>query len=128
MPVLTPRQQKLGSIVLKQDDEQAIELFEWSSIAAVRTDTLETQLASVTDRCRVAEDTIHKLSEQVNQLLQAKDQHENQLVTHFVQLLNEKKLKIRNQQRLLASATVDPAKGATSVLKDEYRILAQANI
>ncbi|KAJ5183213.1 hypothetical protein N7492_000829 [Penicillium capsulatum] len=104
--------QRLGSIALQQDDEREIELFEWSSIAAARVDALETQLTSVTDRCRVAEDTIHKLSEQLNHLLQAKDQHENQLLSHFVQLLNEKKLKIRNQQRLLASATVNPAKVA----------------
>jgi hypothetical protein len=43
--------------------------------------------------------------------MQAKTQHENQLVANFAQLLNEKKLKIRNQQRLLASATADPTKG-----------------
>lgn len=107
-------QQRLGSIVLKQDDEQAIELFEWSGLATARVDALETQLSSLTDRYRVAESTIHQLGEQLSQLMKAKEQHEDQLVANFVLLLNEKKLKIRNQQRLLSSATVDPDKGATT--------------
>lgn len=38
-------------------------------------------------------------------------------MAHFVQLLNEKKLKIRNQQRLLASATADAAKGRTEIFR-----------
>jgi hypothetical protein len=65
----------------------------------------------LTNRYRVAENTIQKLNEQLEDLLRAKDHHETQLVVNFAQLLNEKKLKVRNQQRLLASATVDPAKG-----------------
>lgn len=44
--------------------------------------------------------------------MHAKTEHENRLVANFVQVLNEKKLKIRNQQRLLASATVDATKGS----------------
>jgi hypothetical protein len=96
---------------LKQDDEQAVELFEWTGIAVMRADMLEQQVSSLTSRYRLAEDTIHKLNEQLEDLMQAKTQHETQLVTNFAQLLNEKKLKIRNQQRLLASATPDPSKG-----------------
>jgi TRAP-type uncharacterized transport system substrate-binding protein len=96
---------------LKQDDEQAVELFEWTGIAVTRADMLEQQVTSLTSRYRLAEDTIHKLNEQLEDLMQAKTQHETQLVTNFAQLLNEKKLKIRNQQRLLASATPDPTKG-----------------
>ena len=54
---------------------------------------------------------MHELNSQLKDLKLAKVQHENQLIASFVQLLNEKKLKIRNQQRLLASATVDPSRG-----------------
>lgn len=35
------------------------------------------------------------------------------MMSNFTQLLNEKKLKIRNQQRLLASSNADPAKRKT---------------
>ncbi|KAJ9288252.1 hypothetical protein C8Q69DRAFT_116002 [Paecilomyces variotii] len=102
--------QRLGSISLKQDDEQAIELFEWTAITASAADTLETQVASLSARYRAAEDTISKLNAQLEELVRAKSEHEDQLIAKCVQLLNEKKLKIRNQQRLLASSNVDPGK------------------
>ncbi|KAJ5955704.1 hypothetical protein N7501_009983 [Penicillium viridicatum] len=102
--------QRLGAFTLKQDDEQAVELFEWTGITAARAHTLEEQVSSLTGRYRLAEDTIHRLNEQLEELMHAKTEHENRLVANFVQVLNEKKLKIRNQQRLLASATVDATK------------------
>jgi DNA double-strand break repair and V(D)J recombination protein XRCC4 len=61
-------------------------------------------------RVSTAEETINKLNGQLEELINAKSEHESQLISKFVQLLNEKKLKIRNQQRLLASARVDPSK------------------
>lgn len=72
---------------------------------------LEEQVSSLTGHYRLAEETIHRLNEQLEELMHAKTQHEDQLVANFTQILNEKKLKIRNQQRLLASATVDTTKG-----------------
>ncbi|KAJ6002896.1 hypothetical protein N7451_005443 [Penicillium sp. IBT 35674x] len=104
--------QRLGAIILKQNDEQAIELFEWSGLAAARVSELESQVIDLTDRHRAAEHTVKKWKEQLEELMQAKSQHEAQLMANFVQLLNEKKLKIRNQQRLLALATADPTKEA----------------
>ncbi|KAJ5317277.1 hypothetical protein N7508_001785 [Penicillium antarcticum] len=102
--------QRLGTLVLKQDDEQAVELFDWTGIAAARADMLEQQVSSLSSRCHLAEDTIRTLNEQLEDLTQAKTHHETQLIANFAQLLNEKKLKIRNQQRLLASAIPDPTK------------------
>ena len=58
---------------------------------------------------------MQQLKKQLEELTKAKAQHEHSLVANFAQLLNEKKLKIRNQQRLLASATVDPDKGMVYV-------------
>ncbi|KAJ5635441.1 uncharacterized protein N7484_008754 [Penicillium longicatenatum] len=104
--------QRLGAIILKQNDQQAIELFDWSGLAAARAGELESQVIDLTDRVHAAEDTVQKLNEQLEELMRAKTQHEVQLVANFVQLLNEKKLKIRTQQRLLASATMDPTKAA----------------
>ncbi|KAF7593149.1 hypothetical protein BBP40_011862 [Aspergillus hancockii] len=102
--------QRLGSVILRQDEQQAIQLFDWSGIAAVRVDTLERRLTSLLARYRSAEDTIRQLNEQLEEFISSKNQHEEQLIANFVQLLNEKKLKIRNQQRLLASAKVDTEK------------------
>lgn len=69
------------------------------------------QVADLQDRYRAAEDAIERLKEQLEELTQDKSAHEGELMIHFAQLLNEKKLKIRNQQRLLTSATADVAQG-----------------
>ncbi|KAL4959897.1 uncharacterized protein BDV14DRAFT_205268 [Aspergillus stella-maris] len=105
--------QKLGSFTLPQNDERSIELFEWSSIAISRADTYEERFDSLVDRVRTADDTIDLLNKQLEEFVDSKNQHEQQLMSDFVQLLNEKKLKIRNQQRLLASAKSDPEKLST---------------
>ncbi|KAJ5698258.1 hypothetical protein N7462_000263 [Penicillium macrosclerotiorum] len=102
--------QRLGALTLLQDDEQAIELFEWCGVTARKTSDLQNQVTSLMGRYRSAEDTISKLNQQLEELRRAKSQHESQMLVNFLHLLNEKKLKIRNQQRLLASATADPVK------------------
>ncbi|KEY83160.1 hypothetical protein BA78_2654 [Aspergillus fumigatus] len=94
------------------DDEQAIQLFDWSGAAVARADVLEERLSTLTDRYRAAENTIQRLNQQLEEFMRAKTQHDELLMTNFVQLLNEKKLKIRNQQRLLASAKVDSEKAS----------------
>ncbi|KAI9372397.1 hypothetical protein BJX61DRAFT_451163 [Aspergillus egyptiacus] len=102
--------QKIGSLTLKQDDEQSIELFEWTNIAIARADSLDQLFNALLNRYRAAEDMINSLNKQLEEFVSSKVRHEQQLMSNFVQLLNEKKLKIRNQQRLLSSAKVDPDK------------------
>ncbi|QSS62482.1 hypothetical protein I7I51_02219 [Histoplasma capsulatum] len=101
--------QRLGTISLKQDDDQAIQLFDWTGLAVTRADELEEGLASLTAKYDAVETTINKLNSQLQELIKVKSEHDDQLIAKFAQLLNEKKLKIRNQQRLLASAKIDPA-------------------
>ncbi|KAK2811309.1 hypothetical protein FQN50_002185 [Emmonsiellopsis sp. PD_5] len=102
--------QRLGTIVLKQDDDQAIQLFDWTNTAVTKSEELDDELASLTAKYDAVESTINKLNSQLDDLIKAKTEHDDQLIAKFAQLLNEKKLKIRNQQRLLATAKVDPAK------------------
>jgi hypothetical protein len=109
------RQQRLGSVTLRQDDEQAIQLFDWSGAAVARADALAERLSTLTNRYRAAENAIQRLNQQLEEFMNAKTQHDELLMANFVQLLNEKKLKIRNQQRLLASAKVDSEKGTISL-------------
>jgi hypothetical protein len=56
------------------------------------------------------EQEISKLKKSYAELVKMKDEHETQFLEKFSLILNEKKLKIRDQQRLLATATVDPAR------------------
>ncbi|KAK2854396.1 hypothetical protein FQN49_005135 [Arthroderma sp. PD_2] len=100
--------QKLGTVILKQDDEQAIELFEWTGTAVSKAKTLGEQVSTLQAKCREAEDTIKKLKAQLEEFIEAKNQHDEQLIGKFVGLLNEKKSKIRSQQRLLAKAKDNP--------------------
>lgn len=56
------------------------------------------------------DEQIKKLKDSFAELNKLKADNETQLLEKFSLLLNEKKLKIRDQQRLLACANVDPAK------------------
>ena len=105
------QQQRIGNITLKQDDDETIELFDWAGDAVDVARQLEEQVVLLNEKLHAKEALLKKLDLQLEELLESKEQHENQLITNFVQLLNEKKLKIRNQQRLLSSAEVDPNKG-----------------
>lgn len=102
-------QQRLGAVTLKQNDDEAIELFEWSGIAVERGNSLADEISSLKTKYREAEETITKLNAQLEDLITAKNEHDDQLIAKFAKLLNEKKLKIRNQQRLLATANVNEA-------------------
>lgn len=81
-----------------------------------RADELEEGLTSLTAKYDAVETTINKLNSQLQELIKIKSEHDDQLIAKFAQLLNEKKLKIRNQQRLLASAKIDPATGSRTHL------------
>lgn len=75
-----------------------------------RGNSLANEISSLKTKYREAEETITKLNAQLEDLITAKNEHDDQLIAKFAKLLNEKKLKIRNQQRLLATANVNEAK------------------
>ncbi|KAL9111559.1 MAG: hypothetical protein Q9227_004047 [Pyrenula ochraceoflavens] len=100
--------QRLGAITLKQDDNLELEILDWTRTAVSRGDTLQAEITSLQTRYQDAQATITSLETRLDELVQAKLAHENDLLAKFAELLNEKKLKIRNQQRLLATAQVNP--------------------
>jgi hypothetical protein len=100
-----------GSISLKQNDDQEIDIFGWAGTSVAKATALEEEISSLKAKYESAMESMKKLTAQLEDLTVAKEKHEEQLLGKCVLLLNEKKLKIRNQQRLLASAKVDPAKG-----------------
>lgn len=72
--------------------------------------TLDEEVASLKAKYQSSSETLAKLNTQLEDLIKAKKEHEEELIGKLVALLNEKKLKVRNQQRLLASAKIDPKK------------------
>ncbi|KAI9673558.1 MAG: hypothetical protein M1829_004065 [Trizodia sp. TS-e1964] len=99
--------QTLGSLSLPYDDNETIQLFEWTATAAESDSQTQTQVGLLTDRNTAQQVTILSLSRQLEDLVKAKEAHENALLENFRDLLNSKKLKIRDQQRLLAAVKVD---------------------
>jgi hypothetical protein len=101
--------QSLGRVELLQaSDDEATDFFDWASAAAASSDQLREQLQFQTTASTEQQDEIERLKAELERLVEAKKQHEQELLTKFAALLNEKKLKIRDQQRLLSHAKVDP--------------------
>ena len=106
--------QRLGEIILKRNVEQEIELFDWVQIAVKRSDNLETRVAQLQHRFTEQQDQVQKLNKQLDDFIKAKEDHETDLLEKFQRILNEKKLKIRDQQRLLNSTNIGNAQRESS--------------
>ncbi|KAI1750642.1 hypothetical protein F4782DRAFT_244621 [Xylaria castorea] len=102
--------QRLGSIKLDENDRTEISPFDWCvSAIASRTKVMD-ELVAATAKIGSLEHTISELKAQLDDFITTKEEDETQMLEKFRDLLNEKKLKIRQQHRLLAAAKVDPKK------------------
>ncbi|KAF6842936.1 mitotic apparatus protein p62-like protein [Colletotrichum musicola] len=123
--ILTIRQkggefmQRLGAIELSHSPREVIELYEWCGMSAQTANGAKEALASATAKASRLEDTVRELKAQLEELTAAKQSDETELLEKFCDLLNEKKLKIRQQQRLLASVSADPGRRASPPVKQE---------
>lgn len=100
--------QRLGEIVLTENQDLELDTVSWISIAVERYHVLGQQVLDLTAKYESAQQIIAKLNSQLEELVTAKKDHEDALLAKFRDLLNSKKSKIRDQQRLLAGARVDP--------------------
>ena len=99
--------QKLGEIVLEKDETEELDIVRWAGTAVERSNKLEEEVRDLTFRYDEQSKRAEKLNDQLETLIKAKAEHEESLLRSFRDLLNTKKLKIRDQQRLLASAEID---------------------
>ncbi|KAF7502526.1 hypothetical protein GJ744_005631 [Endocarpon pusillum] len=102
--------QRLGSVDLSQDDDAEIQLFDWCGSAIDQRSVLEAEQSDLRSKYESAQATVTSLEAKLEEFVKAKADHEEELISKFVLLLNEKKLKIRNQQRILSTAKVDKKK------------------
>ncbi|KAL8649307.1 MAG: hypothetical protein Q9210_004476 [Variospora velana] len=100
--------QKLGELSLPADPDVNINLFDWTSTAIARAETAQAEADDLQRRLTTQTETVKQLHQQLEELIQAKKDHEDTLLQKFCILLNEKKAKIRDQQRILATAKPDP--------------------
>ena len=103
--------QRLGSILLTLNDALELDTLSWTSTAVLRSTSLEAEVRSLSLKHESANQTIKLLNKQLEDLVAAKLNHENALLGKFKELLNAKKMKIRDQQRLLAVAKVERKRG-----------------
>ncbi|KAK3304411.1 uncharacterized protein B0T15DRAFT_512565 [Chaetomium strumarium] len=102
--------QRLGALTLNHKADEAIQLFDWCGAAALQREQFQESLA--TEKAKVAEREarITDLRNQLDELTESKKAREMEILEKFCVLLNEKKVKIREQQRLLSTAQVDPSR------------------
>ncbi|KAI0403492.1 hypothetical protein F4802DRAFT_291381 [Xylaria palmicola] len=101
--------QRLGSIKLDESDKTEVSPFDWCVSAIASRTRVTEELAAATAKIEALEQSVNELKSQLDDFIAAKEEDETQLLEKFRDLLNSKKLKIRQQQRLLAAAKVDPA-------------------
>lgn len=106
--------QRLGELALEKNENEEIELFGWLGTATAQRDELVKELTNLNDRYKEQGQKIQVINQQLEDLIEAKIKHENSLLEKFRELLNAKKLKIRDLHRALVVARVDSENGAFS--------------
>ena len=103
--------QRLGTIELSEtEDTDDVDLFGWASHATEQRDNAQVEVVNLRAQTKTKDDIVASLQKQIDELVEAKIEHEKQMLSKFTLLLNEKKLKIRNMQRILATANLDREK------------------
>lgn len=103
--------QRLGTITLSHDANEAIELLEWCAASADAVVASNQATAHAQSQAAEREASIQQLKTQLDELVRAKDEDETALLQKFRDLLNEKKVKIREQQKVLASPAFSVTRG-----------------
>ena len=104
--------QQLGEVVFKKDESQEIDIRKWTGTAVERSNELDREVQDLILKYDEQSKKMEKLNNQLEDLIKAKKEHEDSLLRNFRELLNTKKLKIRDQKRILASAKFDPKQAA----------------
>jgi len=93
----------------------------WTGIAAQAAAAARDEVAALKSKLDAQQEIVRKLNAQLQDLIKTKEENENAMLEKFKELLNEKKLKIRDQQRLLAEAKVNPAAGKPDLNSSQVR-------
>ncbi|KAK0386481.1 hypothetical protein NLU13_6316 [Sarocladium strictum] len=96
---------RLGSITLNYTESEEIGLFDWCVAAVDASVDGRKALSDVESQKEALEADVKDYKRQLDELIQAKNDDETVLLQKFRDLLNEKKLKIREQQKIIAAAS-----------------------
>lgn len=99
----------MGTIKLEKNPELGLDIFEWCGILAESRSAIQGSLDEVRAKATRLEATVDGLKAQLQEFIAAKESDETELLEKFKTLLNEKKVKIREQQKLLTAARENPS-------------------
>ncbi|UKZ86094.1 uncharacterized protein TrAFT101_001934 [Trichoderma asperellum] len=97
--------QRLGYIELKHDGDESIELFDWCAESIDALIRSNAALAEAAAHAKELETTVTELKAQLDELVTSKQEDETALLQKFRDLLNEKKVRIREQQKVIAAGS-----------------------
>ncbi|KAG4285577.1 hypothetical protein FPRO06_06837 [Fusarium proliferatum] len=106
--------QRLGSITLDHDPDEAIELFDWCGASVEASASSKQTAAILSAKSSESEAVVAQLQLQLEELIKAKEEDETALLRKFRDLLNEKKLRIREQQQVLNTLSTNPSMAGQS--------------
>ncbi|KAG6115421.1 hypothetical protein E4U13_002770 [Claviceps humidiphila] len=99
--------QRLGDISLRYETNETIELFDWCGISADALTQSQQSAAESVSKLSGVQASVEDLKRQLDELIQAKQEDELVLLESLKDLLNEKKVKIRQQQAIIAELSVN---------------------
>ena len=73
----------------------------WTGIAAQATAAAQDEVAALKSKLDAQQETVRKLNAQLQDLIKTKEENENAMLEKFKELLNEKKLKIRDRKSVV---------------------------
>jgi ABC-type uncharacterized transport system auxiliary subunit len=109
------RQMTLGQIELRRDEVEEINPVDWADASAQAHSEALQEKAQLKAELDGAQSRLDKLNAQLEDFIKTKEETETAMLQQFMALLNEKKRKIRDQNRLLAGAKVDKTTGKYKV-------------
>ena len=99
-----------------------IQLFDWCAVAAEASTESKAAVSSAVAKAADLENIVNEVKSQMDDLVQAKQEDETALLQKFQGLLNEKKVKIREQQKVIASGSFDENQAAGVTARSDGEI------
>ena len=104
-------QQRLGAITIPAIPGGELNVLDWCATAADAAAECKKAASESLQKTESLESEVRSLQDQLEELIKAKSEDETTLLMKFRDLLNEKKVKIREQQKVIASSNTAAAEG-----------------
>ncbi|KAI2617358.1 hypothetical protein GGR54DRAFT_607436, partial [Hypoxylon sp. NC1633] len=98
---------RLGSISLDEVENSDISPFDWCVLAITSREKMTEDLSAASAKIQDLEGDVQILKDEITELIKAKDEDQAQTLERVMVLLNSKKIKIKEQAKVLLSASAE---------------------